>query len=170
MQNSCKEIAEMLVDYADGRLPTSESSKVAGHLAKCSDCRNTLIALERSLHLAGVIWADGLAETEPICIPIPQKKRQPRWRRYAAIAASVLLVATGSILWRGLNRSAEPELTFAEIERNISESASAARLLAATDLLAKYPDAENIVKQQYSYIIDTYPETAAAAEAKLRTE
>jgi len=58
----------------------------------------------------------------------------------------------------------------AEIEREITESGSAARLLAAADLLAKYPDAKTIVERQYRYIVETYPETPAAAKAKLRIE
>jgi len=77
---------------------------------------------------------------------------------------------TISGVWRALVRPTEEEPTFAEIERKITESCSAARLLAAVDLLAKYPDAETIVKKQYSYIVETYPETPAAAKAKLRIE
>ncbi len=170
MQKSCKEISEMLVDYADGRLSPSKSSEVAEHLAKCESCRKTLNALQRSLELTGVIWEDGLAETETIHIPIPQKARKLRWPRYAAIAASVLVVVTTSIVWRVLVRPPERELTFAEIERKIIESGSAARLLAAADLLAKYPDAKTIVERQYRYIVKTYPQTPAAAKAKLRIQ
>ena len=168
MQKSCKEIEQILVDYADGRLSAGESSKVAAHLAKCEDCRRTLEALKRSLELAGVIWEDGLAETEAIRIPIPEKVRRFRWPGYAAIAASILLVVMISGVWRALVRPTEEEPTFAEIERRISDSASAARLLAAADLLDKYPDAKTIVERQYRYIVETYPETPAASKAKLR--
>ncbi len=168
MQKSCEDISEMLVDYADGQLSPGESSEVAEHLAKCEDCRRTLEALKRSLELAGVIWEDGLAETEAIRIPIPKKARKVRWPGYAAIAASILLVVTISGVWRALVRPTEKELTFAEIERRISDSASAARLLAAADLLVKYPDAKTIVERQYHYVVKKYPETAAAAEAELR--
>ena len=170
MQRSCEDISEMLIDYADGQLSASESSEVAEHLVKCEDCRRTLEALQRSLELTGVIWEDGLAETETIHIPIPQKARKLRWPRYAAIAASILLVLTSAVVWRALVRPAKKELTFAEIERRIIESGSAARLLAAADLLAKYPDAKTIVERQYRDIVKTYPETPAAAKAKLRIE
>ena len=170
MQKSCKKVAEMLVDYADGQLPPSESTGVAKHLAGCPDCRSVLEGLQRSLHLAGVIWANGLAETKAIRIPIPEKTRKLRWGKYAAVAASILLIVTSSALWRAMMKPTRPEQTFAEIERRISQSGSAARLLAATDLLAKYPDAQPIVKQQYRYIVETYPETPAAAKAKLRIE
>jgi anti-sigma factor RsiW len=170
MGSSCKEIEQMLVDYADGRLSSSESSEVAEHVAKCERCRQMLRALQRSLELAGIIWEDGLAETEAIRIPIPRKTTAPHWLKYAAIAAGILLVVTISGVWRVLVRPAEKEPTFTEIERRISDSASATRLLAAADLLAKYPDAEAIAKRQYRYIVKTYPEAAAAGEAKLRIE
>jgi len=168
MASSCKEIERMLVDYADGRLSAGKSSKVAAHLAKCEDCRRILAALQRSLELASVIWEDGLAEIEAIRIPIPKKERRFQWTKYAAVAAGILLVLVSSIVWRTFFRPAKKEPTFAEIERKISESGSAARLLAAAELLAEYPDAETIVRQQYRYIVETYPDTPAAGEAKLR--
>lgn len=170
MQKSCKEISEMLVDYADGQLSPSESSEVAAHLAKCERCRQTLEALQRSLELAGVIWEDGLAETKAIRIPIPRKARKLRWPRYAVVAASILLIFTVSVLWHVLVGPPESELTFAEIEQKINDSASAARLLAAADLLAEYTDTKAIAKRQYHYVVKTYPKTPAAAEAKLRIQ
>lgn len=168
MASSCKEFERMLVDYADGRLSAGESSKVAAHLVKCEDCRRTLEALKRSLKLAGIIWEDGLSETEAIRITVAKKVRKFRWTRYAAVAASILLVVTCSIVWRALVRPTEKEPVFAEIERRISESGSAARLLAAADMLAQYPDTEAIAKRQYHYVVKKYPQTPAAAEAKLR--
>ncbi|MHC4285990.1 MAG: anti-sigma factor family protein [Planctomycetota bacterium] len=170
MGSSCKEIEQMLVDYADGRLSPGESSKVAAHLSKCEDCRRTLEALKRSLELAGIIWEDGLAETEAIRVPIPEKVRKVRWPGYAAVAASILLIFTVSVIRHVLVGPPESESTFADIERRISDSASAIRLLAAADLLAKYPDTEAIAKRQYHYVVKKYPETPAAAEAKLRIE
>jgi len=168
MQRSCEDISEMLVDYADGQLSASESSEVAEHLVKCESCRRTLEALQHSLELTGVIWEDGLAETKTIRIPIPRKVIKLRWPGYAAIAASILLVLTSAVVWRALMKPTKREPTFAEIERKIIESGSAARLLAAADLLAEYPDAETIAKRQYRYIVETYPETPTATEAKLR--
>jgi len=170
MEKSCEYIKEMLVDYADGRLSPVESNEVATHLAKCENCRRMLDALRKSLELAGVIWQDGLAQTNAIRIPISRKTRKLRWLRYAAIAASILLVVAASVVWRVLLRPTEAEPTFAEIERKIIESGNAARLLAAAELLSKYPEAETIVKRQYQHIIETYPETSAAAKAKLRIQ
>ncbi|HUS73287.1 MAG TPA: zf-HC2 domain-containing protein [Sedimentisphaerales bacterium] len=170
MKRSCENISEMLVDYADGRLSPSESSEVAEHLTKCEQCQRTLQALQRSLELTAVIWEDGLAETKAFHIPIAHKTRKAHWPRYAAIAASILLVVTISGLWRALVNPTEKEPTFAEIERRISDSASAIQLLAAADLLAKYPDTEAIAKRQYHYVVKKYPKTQAAAEAKLRIQ
>jgi len=168
MENSCEEIREMLVDYTDGQLLPSDSKKVAEHLAECAHCRKMLDALQRSLELAEVVWEDGLEETKDIRVSIHGKVRKIPWPRYAAIAAGILLVVTTSIVWRTLMRPAKKELSFAEIEQKITESGSAARLLTAAELLAEYPDAEAIVKQQYHYIVETYPETAAANKAKLK--
>lgn len=167
MEMSCEDIEKKLVDYADGQLSPSDSSKVAEHLAQCRKCQKLLGALHKSLDLAGVIWADGLRETGNIRIPAT-KIRKISWIRYAAIAASILVVTTTSIMWQTLVRPKRSELTFAEIERKIIESGSAARLLAAAELLSDNPKAENIVKQQYRHIVDTYPETTAASKAKLR--
>jgi len=170
MERSCVEISEMLVDYSDGWLSTNESKEVAEHLAECEHCREMLESLQSSLELAEVIWEDGLAETKEIRISILGKTRKIRWSRYAAVAAGILLVVTTSVTWRVLVRPAKKEINFVEIERRITESASAARLLAAVELLAEYPDAQSIVKQQFRYIVETYPETAAAAKAKLKIQ
>ena len=167
MGKSCKDIEQILVDYADGQLSQSDSSKVAEHLSQCEECRKVLDALQKSLDLADIIWADGLPEIEDIRIPVA-KTRKVRWSRNAAIAASILLVATASVVWHACTRPKVSELTFAEIERKITESGSAARLLAAAEILSENPKAETIVKEQYQYIVETYPETAAAAKAKLR--
>jgi predicted anti-sigma-YlaC factor YlaD len=170
METSCKNIEDMLVDYADGRLSPTDSSDVAEHLAKCEHCRMLLGGLERSLELTGVIWADSLAETEAIQFPISGNARRLRWLRYAAVAASILAVVTTSVLWRAFVRPKDTELTFAEIGHKITESGNAARLLAAADLLAKHTDTKDIAKRQYHYVVERYPGTPAAAEAKLRIE
>ena len=166
MEESCKDIEDMLVDFADGRSSQSDSSKVAEHLGRCERCRALLDGLQKSLDLAGVIWADSLAETKEIRIPGPYKVKRLRWLRYAAIAASITLVVATSVVWLASTRPKETELTVAEIEREIIESGSAARLLAAAELLSKYPEAKTIVEQQYRSIVETYPETAAAVKAK----
>ncbi len=178
MERSCEEIKEMLVDYDDGRsrqgwpspLSPVESNKVAEHLAECEHCQRMLETLQRSLELAQVVWEDGLAAAKEIRAPIHGKVRKLRWPRYAAVAAGILLVVTTSVLWRALVRPVKKEITFAEIERKINESGTAARLLAAAELLTEYTDDQSLVKGQYRYIVETYPETPAAAEARLKIQ
>ena len=170
MESSCKEIERMLVDYADGDLPPGESSKVREHLAQCEDCHSMLEALQRSLRLADVIWQDGLAETEAIGVPIRPGARKIRWPRYAAIAATIVFVVGSLSIRRALMKPTEPKLTFAEIERKITESASAARLLAAAELLAGQPYAEDLANSQYRYIVDRYPRTEAAARVRSKVD
>ncbi len=170
MEKSCEKIEQMLVDYADGRLSTGESDKVAEHLEKCEHCRKILGALQKSLELTGIIWADSLTETKEIRAPITSKHRKITWPKYTAAAAVIILLLTTSVLWRALIKPQEKEINFAEIERRITEAGTAARLLAATELLAEYPDVQPIVKQQYRYIVETYPETSAADKAKLKMQ
>ncbi|MCP4607877.1 MAG: hypothetical protein GY845_04085 [Planctomycetes bacterium] len=170
MEKSCEKIEEMLVDYTDGQLSLDESNQVAEHLERCKHCRKILEALNKSLALAGVIWEDGLTETKDIRILIPGKLRKIPWTRYAAAAAGIILLLTTSVVWQTLTKPAHKEINFAEIERSITEAGTAARLLAATELLAEYPDAQTIVKEQYHYIVETYPETSAADTAKLKIQ
>lgn len=173
MEKSCEKIEELLVDYADGQLSTGESNQVAEHLKKCESCRKILGALNKSLELAGVIWTDGLCETKEIRDPIHGKMRKIPWTKFTAAAAGIILLLTTSIVWRTFIRPAKPskkEINFDDIERRINNAGNAARLLAATELLAEYPDSQSIVKEQYQYIVETYPETFAANEAKLKMQ
>jgi len=124
--------------------------------------------LQKSLALAGAIWDDGLAETKDIRILIPGKMRNIPWTRYAAAAAGIILLLATSVVWQTLMKPVKKEINFAEIERSITEAGNAARLLAATEILAEYPDVQSIVQDQYRYIVETYPKTSAADKAKLK--
>ena len=167
MKKSCEEISRMLVDYTDGRLSQGETNDVSAHLAECENCRKFLDVLQRSLSLANVVWEDGLSDVEKIHIQI-HAKTKIHWLRYAAVAAGILIVIITSFVLRKPPEPVRDEHSFAEIERKINDSASAAKLLAAAELLAEYPDAQSIVNRQYSYIIERYPDTTAAAEAELK--
>ena len=168
MGSICKEINKMLVDYADGELSASDSSKVEEHLAKCEQCREMLAALRKSLELTEVIWADSLVETKETHYSFSTKTRKISWLRYAAVAAGILLVATISLVWLTLEKPKDKEINFAEIEHRINDSASAARLLAAAELLARYSEDKDLIKEQYRYIVETYPQTSEAAQARLK--
>lgn len=169
-EKSCEDIREMLVDYADGELSPGQSCEVTKHLETCENCRKLLEALQKSLDLATIVWEDGLKETEALKIPARPKTRKIHWLRYAAVAAGILFAVSTLLIRRGNNIPKESKLSFDEIEKNITDSANAARLLAATELLADYPDAKEIVEQQYRYIAKTYPQTPAAAEIKLKIQ
>ncbi len=169
MKKSCKDIEEILVDYADGLLAAGESERVAKHLTECTPCRELLTALQKSLELTEVIWNDNADETEKIATPKVPTPPRKTWLRYVAAAASIVVIT--AICLTQLKKEAPTEpTTLEEIERKISNAASAARLLAATELLAQHEDFKDIVQQQYRYIVESYPETQAAAKTQLRIQ
>ena len=170
MEETCKEIEALLVDYTDEQLSPEASNKVTEHLAQCENCRKVLNALQQSLELSDIIWTDSLTETKNIRIPIPRKIRKLSWRHYAAIAASILLAVTTSIVWRELVKPVEKAPSLVEIERSIIEEGMAAKLLTATDLLASKPYTKEREKSQYEYIVVYYPKTKAAETAKMRIQ
>ena len=172
IEKSCEDIQTILVDYADGQLCPEEITIVSQHLDKCENCRKMFGALNKSLELSTVIWEDNLAEIDSVPVAASPKERKIHWLRYAAVAASILIIVTTAVFWRLINEPQErnAELSFEEIERNINDSANAARLLAATELLADYPDYKEIVENQYRYIAQRYPEISASEKLKLKIQ
>ena len=166
MKKSCKDIAEILIDYADDILEPEESERIADHLAECTPCRQLLKALQKSFELAEVIWDDNATEVEKIAVPHIPRIRRVTWRRYVATAASIVVIAAICLTQLAKEPPTEPPQTFEEIERKISNATSAARLFAATELLAKSESFKDIVQQQYRYIVESYPETSSAEKAK----
>ncbi len=155
-KKSCEEIRGMLVDYADGELSEQDSQAVAEHLAECPACREVIRCLERSLHLAKAIWLDDLEAARTTSA----RRVAVRLLPWAAVAAAILIVA-GTLVLNSIHRP--PELEYARIERQVAGVAAAARLLAATQILAQCEDTESIVQEQYRYILDNYADTPAAA-------
>jgi predicted anti-sigma-YlaC factor YlaD len=160
--HDCSQIEELLVDYADSALDQSDVDKVTAHLAQCPNCRNTLSALIESLKLASAIWQDNLRQPPAA----KTHRRSLTWRKYAAIAASIAILAAAAIICESKSQPKQPEPTLAQIEQQIEQAASAARLLAAADMLAPYTQTESIARNQYDYIVDAYPRTPAAVQAK----
>ena len=167
---------EKLVAYADGELPPSEAKQIAEHLATCPNCQTATEALERSLQVTQAIWQTGQAqwpETHSF-----DKIKSNKWSlgKVAAIAASILLILGVGAMWRLLSKPSErtriisDEAKVAELRLKIADSSDAARLLAAAELLSKYPEAESAVRQRYRHIMETYPETVAADKAKLKIQ
>ena len=176
-EHNCHVVSkEELVAYGDGELSPSQSEQVAGHIAGCENCRAMVEALQRSLHVTQVIWQTGEAQwpkTRPL-----ERFQSSKWsfRKVAAAAASILMVLGAGTVWRMLSRPTEragisqEQALAVEIKRKIAEAGDAARLLAAAELLSRYPKAESSVKQRYRHIVETYPETTAAAEARQKIQ
>ena len=141
-KRNCDDIQEELVDYADGVLPAEQTRMVAGHLDECARCRETVTNLRQSLSLSQAIWSDNLEQAG-------------------------ILVAACALVFVSSNRyAAEETLTFEQIQEQIERTATAAQLLAATNLIAQCEGAESIVAKQYRYILDRYGDTPAAATLK----
>jgi predicted anti-sigma-YlaC factor YlaD len=172
MKKTCNDIQEMLVDYADGLLGQAESKEVVHHLAECDDCRKLLAVLQKSLECAKIVWEDGLNEAQAIKTPGIPKTFKVHWLRYAAVAASIMIITAVSVLWCSSNKPKEkpPELSFEEIEKNINDAGDAARLLAATQLLANSPQDKEFVEQQYRNIVERYPKTSVAERMKSKIQ
>lgn len=160
---SCEEIRDLLVDYADGELSSRDSQAVAEHLAGCPACRQIVKGLERSLDLAKAIWLDNLEASgsdAAVSRPVIHRLRWP------AVAAAILLAVGGTLLLCTLHKSPPATVTYAQIEQQVTRAAAAAKLLAATQILAKCEGTESIVEQQARYILSHYGDTAAASELK----
>jgi hypothetical protein len=172
IEKSCQDIENALVDYSDGLLSHEENTLISQHLETCEKCRKLFNALKHSLELSNTIWEDNLSDIEKIKISVSQKVKKIHLLRYTSIAASILIAISAAILWCSYHKPTEkpPELTFEQIEKNINDSANAARLLAATELLAKNPDNKEIVENGYRYIARMYPDTTAAKKIKLKIE
>lgn len=157
-ERSCKEIGDLLVDYADDELSEQDSQAVTKHLTECPACREIVKGLERSLHLARVIWLDNLEAPRTT----PVHRYVTGWWRYAAAAAVFLMIA-GATIFTSIHRSARPDAAYARIEQHVTSVATAARLLAATQILAQCEGTESIVQEQCRYILRNYADTPAAA-------
>ena len=173
MEKTCENIQQLLVDYADGLLSAAQSKEIESHLEGCTDCKDVLESLQKSLQIAAIIWEDNLADLEAVEITNKPKQRKIHFLRYAAVAAGIMIIAAVSVFFCISQKPQEQEtkiLTFEEIERSINDAGTAARLFAATELVADYSGAADIVQKQYSYIAKTYPQTAVAEKIRLKTQ
>jgi len=176
-EHNCQVVSkEELVAYTDGDLSASQSERIAEHIANCQNCQSMAEALQRSLQVTQLIWQTGEArwpKTRPL-----EQFQSSKWsfRKITAVAASLLFVLGMGAVWRMLSRPTEragisrEQALAVEIKRKITDSGDAARLLAAAELLSKYPEAERDVKQRYQHIAETYPETTAAAKARKKIQ
>jgi len=158
---TCQTLEEQLVDFADDALTGIEAERVGRHVAQCSDCRATVDALRQSLRCAQAIWQDNAR-------PVSRTRRLPLWR-WPYLAAAGVLLAVGALLYRSTSPLPAPDApTLTKIEDQITASAGAARLLIAAGQLETQPSLRDVVISQYQYIVEKYPDTAAAAPAHLK--
>ena len=161
---------DLLIDYADRLLDTAESPRVTAHLESCLPCQRRVKALQESLALTHSLWQDNLQQLNDIQVPIA---RQYPWKMVRNAAACILLGI--GLFWASHHQLSPPKVivhvpSLEQIERDITQATVAARLLAATDLIAKYPDTKTLVQSQYRHIVEGYPRTQAAQNAKLLIE
>jgi len=171
MLDTCKDIEEWLVDYTDKLLDSDSSKRVAEHLRQCESCQGKADALERSLALTQVIWQDTLelAQKQPVT-RLTYGPGLRRWVFRGTAVAAILLLASLAVFRYMPLRPASPQLTAERIEFQIEAEASAARLLATAELLARKPHAKTLAQQQYQYILDHYPTTRAGVQTKAHSE
>lgn len=172
-EHTCQAVSkEELAAYADGDLPRNETERIAQHLATCPHCRAVTEALERSLEITQAIWQTGRSkwpETRSF-----ESINRPSFRRMAAVAAGILLIVGAGAMWLLWSEPSErtgeinDQAKVAELRRKIADSGDAARLLAAAELLSRYPETESLVQARYRHIIEAYPATAAAAEVRMK--
>jgi predicted anti-sigma-YlaC factor YlaD len=110
MNESCKTIRPLLVDYSDGVLPVDQVATVAAHLADCAACRAELRLLEDSLSLAREVWQEAAATSprplgEGPGVRAGESNKRPFRQKVAlagglAVCAAIVLVAIGLSLFR----------------------------------------------------------------------
>lgn len=172
---NCKQIADILVDYADNKTDENDSRQVARHLAHCPDCREIVEALQKSLQLTEIIWQGLAEENKNIAMPSLDKRTKQRSGifKYAAIAAGFLIAATlfltlyNSPSSTPIAQTGNASISLREIELDIAQVMQAARLLAMVDISIQRGRIAN-GDDQYKYIVEKYPHTSAATKAKKR--
>ncbi len=173
-ENSCQDVDELLVAYADGELAAEPAERVSAHLAACEKCRCKLAALERSLDLARAVWKESAdAMATPAAEPV---RRRPRWIRAAAAAAACIVLAVGlAVPWLATRPEArppglppDPRHSAAGVRTMIQREEASARLAASARILSVQPGAEQAAEDAYRYLASAYSDTPAGREAARR--
>jgi anti-sigma factor RsiW len=164
----CEEIHDKLVDYVDGELPADQLPEVTDHLDGCAECQKLLGALNRSLQVAQTQWAQALKGAAVIQPASVQPLRRWLWPRVTVAAAAIVMAAGGIFLAIHRPGPTPVPMTVEQIERGAERAASAARLLAATELLAQCRDTQALVEAQYRYILTEYADTPVATNLRRR--
>lgn len=58
---NCQELVELITDYLDGALSSTERSRFEAHLAVCADCRAYLGQMHQTLYLLGTLSEEAIS-------------------------------------------------------------------------------------------------------------
>jgi anti-sigma factor RsiW len=150
----CDEISPQLVDYVDSELSSEQAQYIEGHLASCPDCSKLVKALDQSLSIAQGLWEDAYQKAGEIPLPKLSPVKTPSWPRYAAVAAGIALLT--SVFWLIPKQQGDAQLSLAQVQEQVHQSARAAQLLTATRMLSECAGTEELVQQQLQYIQTQY--------------
>lgn len=108
MKDQCDRIKNRLSAYLDGELSPDDMAEVSAHLESCPDCSALLEKMRQVDEMAGTAIPDfddvlmdslagrimaGIDEPKPVTeVDHPRPRVIPIWYRYAAVAASVVIV------------------------------------------------------------------------------
>ena len=174
-EDECQQVRGVLVEYADGELPAAEMQQVGAHLAECSDCRELLTALRRSLELTKAVWAESLPRQGP-AVAVSDRRRVRRLKAVAVAAACVVLAAGAGLIWQGARPPQTPDgprtpiYSAAEIGAMIQREEASARLAASARILSDQPGGKQAAHDSYVYLARMYPETSAGRESRGKIE
>ena len=168
----CQGLEELLVEHADGELPSDQARPLAEHLAVCRACRERLEALQTSLELARDIWQDAAASVGPIDIQPASRKRSLVLKRSAvAVACAVLAGGAALYVWMVRPRTGPgvgpaPSFSAEQVARIIRREGASARLAASAQILAEQPGGREYAARAFRYVTEAYPDTVAGKAAK----
>jgi hypothetical protein len=179
----------MLVEYADQELDSNDAFAVRVHLEDCLACRAALLRLDTSLELCHEIWNErGDAERRSKAITKSQLK-STLVRAAAALAATLLLAVSmwplrphDEVINAAATTSQSDELredTVAadtistnhitiDVELVISRATMAARLEAASAVLATNPALTEYRERADRLLATTFADLEAGQRAKAR--
>ena len=173
-KQACSEIPiAQLVAYADAELSPRESECIEEHLKQCPDCRELIIAMQRSMDLTKAMWRKDEQRWQAVVAQTVKKQAGlPKHYRITIAAAVLFLLALGSIglfEWQGRKPySTTKQLSPTELELNIERAALGTQMLAVADLLAQQPGGTGYAVERYEYVVHHFKDERDAAKARLR--
>lgn len=109
----CKRVREKLLDYLEGEVPSQKRKEIKAHLKECSRCNEEVKKLKRLFKLLDeeTIFEPGEAFWRDFPKRVYGRAKRRRRVPYIPIlaAASLLILISGLLLWRGYIHR-EPQL------------------------------------------------------------